>query len=453
MTADRSPAGRSAPAAAESHAGIVRMALPLMAAAAITPLLSFVDTWALRVLPEPHLLGAFGVATMLFNYVLWGFVFLRFSTVGLAAQAIGAGDAAEERRVVLRGAVLAVAMAVATIAATLLLLDPAVTAFSSSEAVAEEARLYLQIRVWSLPPAFANYVFLGWLLARRRMALSFALEGVRAVAWVLLVVGLVRGLGWGLDGAALGATAAEWLGLAATLVAVRREWPRGAGRGWAGVMRWDAFRRIMGISGDLFVRTQALLAAFLGFTASGATFGDVTLAANAVLMNLYLLLAYVLGGFGQVISTLVGHAVGAHDGAALRTALRRTMVVSVAVAAVLAGTTLLVGPTLIDALTEIASVRAVAAAYLPYVAALSVLSVGAFLLDGAAIGATRTALLRNALVASMALYGVLHWTLPGPLGNHGTWAAFVAFMAARSVAYVVVLPALRRAADRPPPLA
>jgi len=443
----RAVAGPSGGAGSETHAGIVRMALPLAAAAAITPLLSFVDTWALRTLPDPHHLGAFGVSTMLFNYVLWGFVFLRFSTVGLAAQAIGAGDVAEERRVVVRSVVLAVLMAVLVVGATLLVLDPAVDAFSSSPAVAEEARAYMLVRVWSLPAAFANYVFLGWLLARRRMALSFALEGVRAIVWVVAVLVLARGFGLGLTGVAIGSTLAEWVGLAVTLVAVRREWPAAAGRGWAGVLRWDAFRRILGISADLFVRTQALLVAFLGFTAAGAAFGDVTVAANAVLMNLYLLLAYGLGGFGQVVSTLVGQAVGAHDGAALRMALRRTMTVSVVSAGVLSGVTLLVGPALIDALTGIAAVREQAAIYLPYVAALSLLSVGAFLLDGAAIGATRTALLRNVLIASMVVYGVLHLTLPGLAGNHGTWIAFAAFMGARSAGYLVVLPRLRRVAD------
>jgi multidrug resistance protein, MATE family len=439
---DRPGGGRS-----DGYGGIMRMALPLMAAAAITPLLSFVDAWAIRIQPEPHHLGAIGVGTMLFNYVLWGFVFLRFATVGLAAQAIGAGDAAEERRVVLRGVVLAVGMAIFVVAATLLFLDVAVGVFASSPAVEEEARLYVLIRIWSLPAAFANYVFLGWLLARRRMALSFLLEGVRALAWVVLVVGLVRGLDWGIAGVALGATAAEWIGLAATMVAVRREWATTAGRGWAGVIRWTAFRRILAISSDLFIRTQCLLVAFLGFTAAGATFGDVTLAANALLMNLYLLLAYVLGGFGQVVSTLVGHAVGAHDGVTLRNAIRRTFVVALASGAVLCVASVLAGPVLIDVLTDIEGIRDEARRYLPYVAALAVLSVGAFQFDGTAIGATRTAMLRNALIASMAVYGVLHLTLPGLIGNHGTWVAFTAFMAARSIAYVLVLPMLRRAAD------
>jgi MATE family multidrug resistance protein len=102
---------------------------------------------------------------------------------------------------------------------------------------------------------------------------------------------------------------------------------------------------------------------------------------------------------------------------------------------------------MIDALTGIPAVRETAAVYLPYVAALSLLSVGAFLLDGAAIGATRTALLRNVLIASMGVYGVLHLTLPGLAGNHGTWIAFAAFMGARSAGYLVVLPRLRRVAD------
>ncbi|MEX0928492.1 MAG: MATE family efflux transporter [Balneolales bacterium] len=55
------------------------------------PLLSAVDTALVGHLDEVFYLGAIAVGGMIFNFIYWGFGFLRMGTTGLTAQAYGQG--------------------------------------------------------------------------------------------------------------------------------------------------------------------------------------------------------------------------------------------------------------------------------------------------------------------------------------------------------------------------
>ncbi|HZH28970.1 MAG TPA: MATE family efflux transporter [Azospirillaceae bacterium] len=450
-TADRHGSGPARPVAPPggemTTARTLRLATPLMLAGALTPILSLFDTWVVAVLPETYYLGAVAVGTMMFNYCYWAFAFLRMSTAGLAAQAWGARDPVEVKLVLVRGCVLALGLGGVIALAAALLVGPAAHALSSSPEVEENARLYILARIWSVPAAFLNYALMGWFLAQRRMALSTAIEVLRSAANVALGIVIVRGLGYGVEGVAFAAALAEHVALAVALVAGWRMWRADRSPwSWRQAFAWRPFRRVMEVSRDLFIRSQCLLLAFLGFTAGSGAFGDTTLAANALLMNLYLLVSYILSAFSQVASATVGSAVGARDPDGVVRAIRVTTNVSVWAAVFCAAVMMLCGGVFIDALTPIESVRMTAREYLPYAAILPLVAVPSFQLDGAAIGAALTGLLRNTLVLALVIYAAGYWILPGWVGNHGVWIAFSAFMGARSIGFFVSLPTLRRAA-------
>jgi MATE family multidrug resistance protein len=427
---------------------VVRLATPLAAAGVLTPALSVYDAWLVQVLPESYHLGSVAVGTMLFNYCYWAFAFLRFATVGFTAQSLGAGDATEVKRVLIRTAAVSVALGALIVAAVLPFGPMAVAQFASSPEVEGFAWAYVAIRIWSVPAAFMNYALLGWFIGQQRNGLNMQAELVRVAASMALGFVFVRILGWGIVGVALAPAIAEHLALLYAVVRARGLW-RGHAGAWTlrEVFDWTPFRRMLAVSRDLFIRTQCLLVAFMGFTAGGAAFGDDVLAANATLMNLYLLLAYPLGAFGQVTSAKVGWAVGARQPAMLRQAIGVTAQTALGGAALCAAVRAGAGAAMVDALTGIEAVRAAARDYLPFAAALPLVAVMSFQLDGAAIGATRTGVLRNSLMVATAAYVAAHLTLPAAFGNAGLWLAFAVFMGVRSAAYAVALPSLRTAAD------
>ncbi len=171
---------------------------------------------------------------------------------------------------------------------------------------------------------------------------------------------------------------------------------------------------------------------FLLIAVQGARLGEATVAANALLLNGLLLTAYALDGLAHAVEALCGHAIGARE----RDTLRRSLVVacgwSLIVSLLFAAAFLLGGHLFIDLQTNIASVRAAAYPYLPYLALLPLVAVWSYLLDGLFIGATRAREMRNAMLVSVAIALPVAFALRG-LGNHGLWLAFLGFMGLRAV--------------------
>jgi MATE family multidrug resistance protein len=225
----------------------------------------------------------------------------------------------------------------------------------------------------------------------------------------------------------------EWsaalLGLALTRPALRRYPGQLA---WAALRRWQAWRPLLSVNRDIFLRSLALQLVFLLLTVQGARLGEATVAANALLLNGLLLTAYALDGLAHAVEALCGHAIGARD----RQTLRRSLVVaggwSLIVSIGFAGLFLLGGHLFINLQTDIASVREAAYPYLPYLAVLPLIAVWSYLLDGLFIGATRAREMRNAMLLSLLLAAPLAWMASG-YGNHGLWLAFLGFMALRGV--------------------
>jgi MATE family multidrug resistance protein len=178
------------------------------------------------------------------------------------------------------------------------------------------------------------------------------------------------------------------------------------------------------------IRSLALVAVFAWFMAHAARQGEILLAANAVLMHFVEICAYFLDGLAFAAEALVGRAVGARDRRAFDAAARLTTAWAAVVAVLLSALLALGGGALIEVLTVDASVRTAARAYLPWAAVAPLIGVWAFQLDGIFIGATRSVEMRNAMLASLAIF-LLAWWLLRPFGNVGLWAALLVHYGAR----------------------
>jgi MATE family multidrug resistance protein len=199
------------------------------------------------------------------------------------------------------------------------------------------------------------------------------------------------------------------------------------------IRRADAFRRLLVVNRDMFLRSLCLESAFVTFSALGSRQGEIILAANAVLLNLHMLATYGLDGFSHAAQAMVGRRVGAGDAPGLRAAVRANMAWEVGLAVLLALALLAFGPAASRGLTGIAEIRATALTYLPYLVVMPLISVWAFLFDGVFIGATRTGEMRNGMAVSLVLFWLAAWLLLPGAGNHGLWLSFLILMSARGL--------------------
>ena len=245
-----------------------------------------------------------------------------------------------------------------------------------------------------------------------------------------LAVLLVFGLGYAEGGVAAAAVLGEIVGALLGLAMVwRRLRVLGGPPPRAVVLTLARFRHLVLVNRDLFLRSCMLEAASVVLAAVGAREGGLVLAANAVLLNFFALAAYGLDGFAYATEATVGRAVGAADACDLRRAVAAGFVNGLVLAGLLTAAFAIAGSGLVGLVTDQPAVRAQAALYLPWAVALPAVSVWAFLYDGVFFGATRTAELRNGMAIALACFLALTALLVPVAGNHGLWAAFLAFLA------------------------
>lgn len=426
------------------------MAWPIVLANSAVPLLGLVDTAVIGNVGSVAELGAIALGALVFNFVYWSFGFLRMGTTGFTAQATGAQDEPEVRATLGRALILA-----GTISLLLILLQRPIewAALGLLDATFEVESLtqsYFYIRIWGAPASLGTFAIMGTFVglgqSNRLLQTQFVLNGLN-IALDVLFAGV---LGWGIEGLAYGTIIAEWTTLLFALLLVRRTlrnrrrtdaerfWP------WPRIVDRAKLVRMLGASSDIMVRTLFLLFGFAWFTNQGASFGNVVLAANHVLLQLVTASAYFLDGYAFTTESLVGRAIGANERHAFDDAVRVTTTLAAITAAVLTVAIFLAGRFAIVTLTDLEAVRSAALTYLPWAAVYVLVSFAAFQLDGIFIGATQTKDMRNASIVSLLVFVLVCWPLVGWIQNLGLWIALVVYVIVRAVTLLARYPALRR---------
>ncbi|MBP1885847.1 MATE family efflux transporter [Sinorhizobium mexicanum] len=440
----------------DSHAGeagpfhvtnrlIFSIALPMTLGFVTTPLLGLVDTAVVGRLGRADLLAGLAIGAVMFDLIFTTFNFLRASTTGLVAQAYGRGDRREQQAVFWRSLVIALVSGVAIVLLSPLLFAAGLWLMAPGAEVAAVTRTYFFYRILSGPAALANYAILGFVLGRGEGSIGLLLQtlinGINMVLAILL--GLV--LGWGVTGVALATVTGEVIGALVGFAIVYGRFDRRDAPDWAAIFARERLKPLFGLNRDIMIRSFVLLAAFTLMTRIGTAFGPVTLAANAVLMTIFLVAGYYLDGLANAAEQLTGRSIGAGYRPAFDRALRMTALWSLGLAALTTLGFLVFGDDLVAVLTTAPDVRALAYEYMPWAALTALTGTLAFLMDGVFIGATWSRDMRNMMLAAFIGYAVALAVLVPVFGNHGLWAGLNLFLLMRGVFLLILVP--RRAAQ------
>lgn len=416
-----------------THTRVLKVAVPIVLANVTVPLLGAVDTAVVGQIGLPAPIGAVGLGAIILSSVYWIFGFLRMGTTGLTSQAFGAGNLAEGTAILLRALIIGGAAGLFFILVQLPLIGAALWLSPGSAEVEGLAHSYLSLRIWGAPATIALYAVTGWLIATERshgvLALQFWINGVN----IGFDLWFVLGLGWGVEGVAIATLIAEWTGLAFGLWLCRAAFGAALAPALARLRNAQALARMATVNGDIMIRSVLLQLSFTSFLFLGAGLGDVTLAANQVLMQLLTIAAYFLDGFAFAAETLVGKAVGARSVLAARRASIVSSQWGLGAVICLSLVYLAIGPAIIDTMTTAPNVRLVARDYLPWLVAAPVIGVWAWMLDGIFIGATLTREMRQAMLVSVAFYALSLIVLLPLWGNHGLWAALMVLNITRGI--------------------
>jgi len=432
-----------------THRRVLSIALPIVISNATVPILGAVDTGVIGQLGGAAPIGAVGIGAIILGALYWSFGFLRMGTVGLTSQALGGGDAQEVRALFFRSAGIGLLAGLGFITFQIPIFAAAFWIAPASAEVESLARTYMSIRVWSAPAAIAIYGLSGWLIAQERTRAVLMIQLFMNVTNIILDFWFVLGLGLGVEGVAVATLIAEWGGLVLGLYLCRQVFHGLALSFWQQIVNRRRVIYMMQVYRDILIRSVLLQAGFVSFLFFGAELGDVTLAANQVLLQFVYLASYAMDGFVFAAESLVGQAMGARAVAQLRRGASVTAVWAFGSAFVLAAGFWIVGPFVIDVMAKDPAVQQAARAYLPHMVAAPLLGALAWMLDGVFIGATRTKDMRNMMILSFLGYCALVLLLLPNFGNHGLWMAMNGFFILRGVSLALRYPALERGAAAP----
>ncbi len=433
------------PTYSETAHSILRIAVPAIVSNVSVPLLSLVDTAITGHLGSQVYLGAIAVGGMIFNVLYWLMGFLRMGTSGLTAQAFGRGDLRGMALQFSRALFLALGIGLLFVLASPWLCRVAFALINCPAGVEEPAVTYFRICILGAPAVLGIYAFSGWFLGMQNSVAPMSVAIAQNVANLAASLLFVYVLGMKVEGVAAGTVVGEYVGFALCCLVFRIKYYAALPRvGVAEIMNRSALAKFFNVNRDIFLRTLLYVAVMSWFTVSGARMNATVLAANALLMQLFVIFSYISDGLAFSAEALSGKYVGARNLGAFSRMIKVSAVMC-SVAALLFSIVYAVGGAgFLSLLTDDVATVAAAVEYLPFAVAIPVVSAAAFLLDGVFVGATASRfMLLSAIVSAVVFFGMF-FTLREGFGNYALWTAFISFLAMRSLAMTVLFRPMRR---------
>lgn len=419
---------------------ILRIAIPSIVSNITVPLLGLIDVAIVGHLGAASYIGAIAVGGMMFNVIYWIFGFLRMGTSGMTSQALGARNLDETVRMLARSLGIAFLIALALLLFHTVIRDVALSFMQPTDEIKALATTYYNICIWGAPAMLGLFSLSGWYIGMQNSRIPMVVAIVQNVVNIIASMCLVFVCGMKVEGVALGTLIAQYAGFALALALLCSKYGRLLRRYMplSGVWRHDAMARFFNVNRDIFLRTLCLVAVMLFFTSAGAWQGEVILAVNTMLMQMYMLFSYVMDGFAYAGEALSGRYFGARNMPMLRRVVRRLFAWGAVMTALFTLAYAVGGDAFLSLLTDEPGVVSASADYFYWALALPVTGAAAFIWDGVFIGCTLTrGMLVSMFIASVVFFAI-YFLLFAALANHALWLAFIAYLAVRGLAQTVV---------------
>lgn len=413
---------------------ILGLAVPSIISNITVPLLGLVDVSIVGHLGSATYIGAIAVGGMLFSMIYWIFGFLRMGTSGLTAQAYGRRDLAEVILSFVRSVGIAFGLGLLLILLQYPILKVAFMLIDATPAIKELASLYFRICIWGAPAVLGLYSFAGWFVGMRNSRFPMYIAITQNVVNIAASLFFVFVWNRGVAGVAMGTLVAQYAGLLMASLLwygyYRRLWPK---LNWKMLTDYEAMRSFFILNRDIFFRTLCLVAVTTYFTSRGAEQGDVILAVNTLLMQLFTLYSYIMDGFAYAGEALTGRYVGAHNRADLERMIRALFAWGIGLALTFTILYGIGGSSFLGLLTNEREVLNASSDYFYWVLAIPLAGMAAFLWDGIYIGATASRQMLYSMLVASASFFLLQGLLQQQMGNHALWMAFIVYLFLRGL--------------------
>lgn len=421
---------------------ILRLAIPNIITNITVPLLGMVDTAIVGHLDtngsQLDYIGAIAIGTTIFNFIYWNFGFLRMGTSGFTAQAYGSKNLEETIHILTRAITTSL-----IISFLILVLQYPISLLTQhfiedKNGVLGLSMNYFFILVWAAPATLCMYSLKGWLIgmqdSKTPMYISILINILNIGFSLLFVIKFKMKI----EGVAYGSLIAQYIGLGVTIFLIYYKY--GKLRKYIKLkasLTKTQMKSFIKVNSDIFLRTTCLLLVTTYFTIASSKMPYPTLAVNALLMQLFTLFSYFMDGFAYASESLCGKYWGGKDKINLRKSVKYILVWGLLISLIFTILYYFFSDNLLGILTDKAHIIELAKENLLFVLLIPLTGYVAFLYDGILIGLTKTAIMRNAIFISTAVFFVIYFSLGNYLGNTALWIAFLSYLSGRSLLMAV----------------
>jgi multidrug resistance protein, MATE family len=414
---------------------ILKLSIPIFFANLAIPLVGIIDTALMGNLGNLSYLTATSIAANLFSMIFWSFGFLRMGTVGMVSQALGKNNYPEILNVVLRNLLFVLIVSALLFVFQLAILNLSLKIFNLSELTKEFYTQYFKIRVYSAPGELTLYIITGLFVGLQKTKISSIVVGFFSILNILLSIILVTKFDLNIKGVAYGtllsALVTSVIFLIYTfsylnkLISTRVD--------ISNLLNLEKIKKIFNINFDIFIRTILLTFSFLWFTYLGTKIGEDYVAANAILINLVFLSAFILDAYAFSTEGMVGYSLGTKDLKLFKIIVKNSFILSSLTGLFISIIYFFINENVINLMSDIEEIRKLSSSYVVWLILLPFIASFCYQFDGIFIGSSQTKELRNAMIFSVFCYLLISIFLTKYLSNTGVWISLCLFMILRGL--------------------
>ena len=414
---------------------ILKLSIPIFFANLAIPMVGIIDTALMGNLGSLSYLSATSVAANLFSMIFWSFGFLRMGTVGMVSQANGRNDFTEILNIVIRNLLFVLVISIIIILLQNLILSLSLKIFDLSEATRNLYKQYFKIRVYSAPGELTLYIITGLFVGLQKTKTSSFAVGFFSILNILISIVLVTKFDLNIKGVAYGTLFSALI--TSIIFLIYMVWYLSKYTkitiNFAQIFNLKKIKNIFNINLNIFIRTILLTFSFLWFTYLGTQIGENYVAANAILINLVFLSAFILDAYAFSTEGIVGYSLGKKDLNLFKNIVKNSFILSSISGLIISIIFFFTNNLVINLMSDINEIRELSSSYAVWLIILPVISSFCYQFDGIFIGASQTKELRNAMIFSVFSYLLISILLIKFLFNTGIWISLCIFMILRAV--------------------
>ena len=414
---------------------ILKLSIPIFFANLAIPLVGIIDTSLMGNLGNLSYLTATSIAANLFSMIFWSFGFLRMGTVGMVSQALGQNNYQEILNIILRNLIFVLMVSVLIFISQFFILNLSLKIFDLSELTKEFYIQYFKIRIYSAPGELTLYIITGLFVGLQKTKISSLAVGFFSILNIVLSVILVTKFDLNIKGVAYGtlfsALVTSVIFLTYTFYYLKKFTT--IELNITKLLDFKKIKKIFNINFNIFIRTILLTFSFLWFTYLGTQIGENYVAANAILINLVFLSAFILDAYAFSTEGMVGYSLGKKDLKLFKTIVKNSFILSSLTGLFISIIYFFINQYVINLMSDIEEIRKLSSSYVIWLILIPFIASFCYQFDGIFIGTSQTKELRNAMIFSVFFYLLFSIILTNYLSNTGVWISLCLFMILRAL--------------------